>query len=231
MRKTLATAILTALWPLIAAATAEAQFWPGYGNYGGYGAWGAYAAGMENATTRSIAEQNRLAGQLAANQQMAAMQSNIRNTLSTQADMRTQNILNQQQSNRDWWFQVQQQQLAQQRAMSSGSAAAAAVAQTVESIPTAPQAATDIIPWPPILREPRFAEQRALVEAPYRRVPKGQAIPTIEDYQNMIKAADQMKILLDEITSDITAQQYIQANKFLDQLTAEARGRIEENRR
>jgi hypothetical protein len=229
MVKTLSTAILAAGWLLMVASAAEAQFWPGYGYDGGYGAWGAYAAGMENATTRNIAQQDRLAGQLAANQQMAAMQNNIRNTLNTQAEMRTQMINSQQQSNSDWWFGVQQQQLAQRQAMSRGSAsasAAAAAAQAVEQIPTAPQAQTDIIAWPPVLCDARFAEQRAMVEAPYRRVPKGQAKPTVEDYQNMIKAVDQMKILLNEMTSEVSAQVYLHAEKFLDQLATEARGRI-----
>jgi hypothetical protein len=231
MHKTLSTVILAASWLLTVAATAEAQFWPRYGYDGGYGAWGAYAAGRENATTRYIAQQDRMAGQLAANQQMASMQYNIRNTLSTQADMRAQSINNQQQSNRDWWFQVQQQQLAQRQAMPRGSAATEAAAlAAAETIQTAPRAATDVIRWPPILGESRFAEQRAMVEAPYRRVPKGQAIPTVEDYQNMIKAADQMKILLGEITPEISAQVYLHAEKFLDQLTTEARGRIEKSK-
>ena len=66
-----------------------------------------------------------------------------------------------------------------------------------------------------------------MVEAPYRRAPKGEAIPTVEDYKNMIDAAEQMKTILGQMTAEISAQDYLNTVKFLDQLAAEARGRIE----
>ena len=235
MRKTVATAVLTMIGLLAFGSSASAQFWPGYGSTGGYGAWGAYAAGREQAVTRNIHSQSQLAGQRAATQQSAAMQRGIRNTLSTQAQMRTQNIVGQQQSNRNMWFQVQQQQLAQRQSMSAGGgstgmAVAAARMALKEQKPTTAGAATDIIKWPPVLCEGRFAEQRALVEAPYRRDPKEKVIPTTADYENMIKAVKQMKILLDEMTSAISAQEYLHAEKFLDQLAAESQQRIEKSK-
>jgi hypothetical protein len=171
---------------------------------------------------------------MAANQQMMAMQTNIRNTLTSQADMRTAMINNQQQSNQDWWFQVQQQQLARQQARSRGSSAAAAAMAESEAVAESPKtennrnAEDSIIAWPPILQDENFAEQRAMVEAPYRREPKGKAVPTVEDYQNMIQAADQMKVILGNMTSVVTAQVYLHAEKFLDQLAAEAKQRIED---
>ncbi len=237
MNKTLATTVLSILALAIISPTAQAQFWPGYGYFGGYGAWGAYSAGMENAVTRNVYAQDQMAGQLAASRQMASMQSNIRNTLDTQAQMRSQAINNQQQSNRDWWFQVQQQQMAQQRAMPSGggSASAEALVAAAEMVkqPTETQykADTDIIRWPPILCETQFAAQRAIVEAPYRREPNGKANPTVEDYQNMIKATDQMKAMLSDMASEISAQVYLQTEKFLNQLAAEARERIDNNKK
>lgn len=234
MRKTLVIAVLTVIWLSALSTMAHAQFWPGYGRTGGYGAWGAYAAGREQAVTASIAGQRQLAGQKAAMQQSASMQRNIQNTLSSQAVMRTQNIVNQQQSNRDWWFGVQQQQLAQRQSMpaggSTGMAVAAARIATKGQEPIASSAATDIIKWPSVLCEERFSQQRALVEAPYRREPKGKVIPTVADYENMIKAVKQMKILLGEVTSQISAQEYLHAEKFLDQLADEARQRIEKDK-
>ena len=85
-------------------------------------------------------------------------------------------------------------------------------------------AATDIIPWLPVLCDPRFAAQRAIVEAPYRRQPKSN--PTVADYQNMIAAAGQMKAILGQMTAEISAQEYLNAEKFVDQLTTESEGRI-----
>ena len=215
--------------------------WPGrgyrgdYGGYGGYygyggdGAWGAYTSALNNATSRNVAEQDRLAGQNAALQQRAMMQSGIRNTLTTQAQTRTQDLLDRQQSNKDWWFQVQQQQLAQRQTVAARPYVGQAPVAGFESAAPAraqPEAATDIIKWPSVLRDPRFAQQRAAVEAPYRRAPKGEAIPTVEDYQNMIEAAAQMKTILGQMTAEISAQDYLNTMKFLDQLAAEARGRI-----
>jgi crotonobetainyl-CoA:carnitine CoA-transferase CaiB-like acyl-CoA transferase len=158
------------------------------------------------------------------------MQSGIRNTLTTQAQTRTQDILGQQQSNKDWWFQVQQQQMAQRRAMpalASGGGAPAAGFESARSAAAQPEVATDIIKWPSVLRDPQFAQERARVEAPYRRAPKGEAIPTVDDYKNMIDAAEQMKTILGQMTAEISAQAYLNTVKFLDQLAAEARGRIE----
>ena len=162
MRQTLVTAVLIVFWVLALATTAVAQFWPGYGYYGGYGAWGAYSSAVENSTSRYIAQQDRLQGQKAAMQQNALMQSGIRNTLTTQAQTRTQDILGQQQSNKDWWFQVQQQQMAQRRAMPALASGGGAPAAGFESAPSAtarPEAATDIIKWPPVLCDPQFAQQ------------------------------------------------------------------------
>ncbi|MDY0170296.1 MAG: hypothetical protein RBS80_27375 [Thermoguttaceae bacterium] len=229
MKRTLpATATVMAFCLFFIAGSASAQFWPGYGHWGGgYGAWGAAVAAQADTTMRTIAQQEHATSERIAAQQSATMQANIRNTLNTQADMRTQNILSQQQSHRDWWFQVQQQQSAERRAMSAAArpSAGESFVPTVASSPIA-SAATDIIPWPPVLCDPRFAEQRALVEAPYRRSPAGQAAPTVEDYENMILAVEQMTLTLGQMTTEISAQQYLYAEKFLSQLADEARGRI-----
>jgi hypothetical protein len=207
----------------------HAQFWPHYyGRDSAYGAWGAFSSAVQDSTTRHIAEQDRLAGEIAASRQTAAMQSNIQNTMMNQAEARTQNYLNQRQNSRDWWFQVQQQQVAQRHTASARPSVGDAVIAGFEA--TSPkavqsQAATDVIHWLPVLCEPCFAAQRARIEAPYRHTPKQS--PTTADYENMIDAAQQMKVQLGRITADISAQDYLQAEKFLDQLAAEARGRIE----
>ena len=43
----------------------------------------------------------------------------------------------------------------------------------------------------------------------------------------MIDAAEQMKTILGQMTAEISAEDYLNTMKFLDQLAAEARGRIE----
>jgi hypothetical protein len=242
MRTTRVLGVLAAVWLLMPAPMVLAQAWPGHGSrggragYGGYGDYGdagvmgLYTSTLSYDTSRNIAQSNRALGQQAALQQRAMVQSGIRNTLSSQAASQTQNILAQQQSNRDWWFQVQQQQVAQRQATSAASSRGSAPVVGFESaVPAAaPAADTDIIKWLPVLCEPQFAAERAKIEAPYRRDPKTN--PTPADYQSMIEAAEQMKVILGQMTAEISAQDYINAEKFLDQLAAEARERIKKDK-
>ncbi len=86
--------------------------------------------------------------------------------------------------------------------------------------------AADIVPWPVILRNPRFAADRARIEEPYRRSLRGQGAPTAADYQDMIDAAAQMKATLWQMTVDVSDQDSLSAEKFLEQLAAEARDQL-----
>jgi hypothetical protein len=81
----------------------------------------------------------------------------------------------------------------------------------------------EIITWPHALLDPRMGRQRAIVEAPYRRNPKGQANPTNEDYQNMIGAAGRMRSILGRMSGEISPQDSREAERFLDRLVAQAR--------
>ena len=80
-----------------------------------------------------------------------------------------------------------------------------------------------IIPWPPVLCDPRFAYQRATIEAPFRHSLQGQGNPAAEDYQGIIDAVEQMKAILRQITAEISVREGLSAERFLDQLAAEAR--------
>jgi hypothetical protein len=83
------------------------------------------------------------------------------------------------------------------------------------------------IPWPPVLRNPRFSEQRARIEAPYQRASRGQTVPAPADYHNMIDAAEQMKIMLWQTTTEVPEQEAAATERFLDQLATEARGQLD----
>ena len=123
MRMSLVLSVCCAVGVIVSPGSAVGQMWRG--NYGypyGYGGWGGAAllsSASQYNTTRNIQSANQLAGQNIAAQQSAAMQNNIRNTMLTQAQSQTQNILSQRQSNQDWWFQVQQQQVAQRQSASA----------------------------------------------------------------------------------------------------------------
>jgi hypothetical protein len=160
-----------------------------------------------------------LLGQQIAAQQMAAMQGGIRNSIELDAQRRAQYALDQQQADRDWWLQTQQQQVAQRQALTAQLALMKASAN-------ADSAALDVIQWPSLLRDPQFADHRARIEAPYRRASKVLATPTANDYRQMIETAGQMKSALKGMAANVSAQDYLSAEAFLDRLAAEARGKL-----
>ena len=154
-----------------------------------------------------------------------ALQGSIRNTMAAN-DVQRQQLYTQQQGKRNWWFQVEQQQLAQQQMQRP--AMPSAGFESAGTDINYPEAATDIIKWLPVLRDPRFAAECARIKAPYHRGPKGLSRPTAGDYRDMIQAADQKKAILKSMTPEITAEEYLGAEAFLNQLAAEAREGIQE---
>jgi hypothetical protein len=226
------TALVAICW-LALAGPALAQFWPRNPYYGG-GGWGAYPVGQVG-TSRMVAAQNQQLGQVAAMGQNLVVQSGIRNTLTSQAQDRTDAIMNQRQANQNWWSQVQTQQMEQRQARGYGSPAALAAGLGAD--PAAggfapasppPAAATDIIKWPSVLQGREFASYRAQIEAPYRRSPPGLSTPTPDDYRDMAKAVDDMKAVLEwRLGQDgLATQDYQQAKAFLNTLGQEVRGRL-----
>ncbi len=212
------------------AGRAPAQFFPGYG-YGGWGGTNGSAALLgadyRQATAMQLKAQSMQTGQQAAMAQNYAVQSGIRNTLSSQAQSQTNAILNQQQATQDWWFQHQSQQMAQRRTREMG--------YGVSPIPVGfapsggpPPAAMDIIKWPTVLQEPCFASERARIEAPYRRTPPTLSVPTPADYREMAGTVDDMQAILQwRLKEGVETAAYNRAKSFLDQLGAEAAARAQ----
>jgi hypothetical protein len=218
-RSTMAIAVLGIL---AFASPVVAQFWPN-SPYMGYGVWG-----EQFNTTRDIAQQNYQTGQIAAMGQNMAVQSGIRNTLINQAQTQTSALQSQRQSNKDWWFQMQEQQMAERRATAGRSSQQGAFQPSSPAVAYAeprPTASTDIIPWLPVLQDPRFSAERAAIESPYRRASSGLSTPTPADYRNMLKSIDRMKAILRQITGELSARDYLQADAFLDKMAQEARER------
>ncbi|MGA2066012.1 MAG: hypothetical protein ABSG86_13650 [Thermoguttaceae bacterium] len=229
MKNSLGTIGLAAACLLAAAGPASAQFWPGYG-YAGYGGWG--GAGAQYANRQQVAAQERQVGQIAAMGQNAMVQSGIRNTLSTQAQSRTNSIIGERQDNQNWWFQYQGQQMAQQRAQDYRPGAGQAAVAAFEPAAAAPPAvASDVIQWPTVLQEPAFAYERAQIEAPYRRHPPGLSAPAPDDYRNMVASVARMKAVLEWRLgqgSGLNTDDYQQAKAFLAKLGQEASQRAEQ---
>jgi hypothetical protein len=228
MRRANLLIVLMAVWVGTSATTLQAQWGPGYhhhcpGYYDGYGYGVALLYDLGGGWHgRHYAAQSRLLGEQIAAQQSAAMQRSIRHAMSAEAERRSDQIFGRQQADHDWWLQVQQQQIAERQLVAQLAAMTAGVRAA-----SAPKAATDVIRWPPLLQAPQFAEQRAQIEAPYRRNSKSPIAPTAADYKNMIQAAERMRSIVKELTANLTAQEYLDSQAFLDRLAAEARGRLE----
>jgi hypothetical protein len=208
----------------VSAATADApprhRGW--YGVYGYDSALVIYDLNSDANARRYVAQSERLLGQQIAAQQMAALQGGIRNTIEASGQQRMQNILGQQQADHDWWLQTQQQQIAQRQAQAAQLALMKAAAEV-----NPPAAALELIRWPPALRNSRFAEQRATIEAPYRRGSNVPSAPLARDYRDMVDAVAQMRTILKGMADDVSPRDYRDATAFLDQLAAEARSHVD----
>jgi hypothetical protein len=190
---------------------------------------------MQYNNLRSVQSANQVAGMNIAAQQQAALQNSLRNTAMTQAQARTQNILGQQQANQNWWFQVQQQQVAQRQAMAARTPPSlppatsfepGSPAETAAAAATAPPApADDVMQWPTALQDSRFAALRAEVEAPYRRTPGKMSYPTPAEYLAMLGPIGKMRDLLGQMTAEISARDYLDADKFLNLVRQQAQDR------
>ncbi len=250
MRMSLVLSGCCALGLMAGTGPAFGQVWRSHGYPYGYGGWGdssgwarlgSLSATSQYNTTRNIQAADKSAGQAIAAQQSAAMQSNIRNTMMTQAQSQTQNILSQQQANKNWWFQVEQQQAAQRRATSvrmppmgapatSFEPAPAVAASSASAADTSAKPADDVMQWPTALQDPRFAGLRGEVEAPYRRTPGKISYPTREEYLAMLPPIEQIRSLLGQMTSELTAREYLDAEKFLNLIAQQAQERAKQKR-
>jgi hypothetical protein len=201
----------------------SAQFYPGgYGS--GWGGTNGSAALLGSnymqASAMQAKAQNRLAGQQAAMGQNYVVQSGIRNTLSSQAQGRTDAIENQRQANQDWWFQYQTQQAGQRRNVEYSSAGGAVGSFGPSGSP--PEAASDVIKWPTALQDSCFASERATIEAPYRRTPPQLSVPTQADYVQMVRTVEDMKAVLEwRLKEGIPTNDYNTATAFLAKLGQE----------
>ena len=232
MNRRILVAALVAGGILGLAGPASAQFYPG----GGYGGWGGMtgAAALlgsdyKQATAMQLKAQSMQTGQQAAMAQNYVVQSGIRNTLTSQAQSRTEAIMSQQQSNQDWFFQHQAQQSTQRSPMGYASGAPA-VSTGFSPLGEPPPAAMDIIQWPTALRESCFASQRARIESPYRRTPPKLSVPTPADYRKMAAAVEDMKAVLEwrlGKPQGLETADYDAAKTFLNQLGQEVIARAQ----
>lgn len=108
------------------------------------------------------------------------------------------------------------------RSVSAASLPSRTATPNSQSTASAP-AAAGIIPWPPVLSDARFAYERAKIEAPFRHTLQGLGNPAAEDYQGILSAVEQMKAILRQIAGEISVREGLCAERFLDQLAAEAR--------
>jgi len=216
------------LVPALFAEPAMAQ-WGAYGS--GYGGgWGAYAYGVSSQASnvsRELAAGAHKKTFNRAQQQSAAMQQGIRDTLASSARSRAAGMQNYTQDYTNWTLQHQDRQRAESRMPARSFASPTAMARPYSSASSAARVSTSIIKWPVPLLDPRFDKLRTKVEEPFRKQASSGNPPTIEEYQKMIEAADQMKKLLTGMAFEVSAAQYKELERFLDALAGEARERVE----
>jgi hypothetical protein len=218
----------------------SAQLWRGRsgGYYDDGGMASAVALASSNRATSNqmqMAAQNQQSAQQAARQQSSAVQSGIRNTMTAQAQNRTNTIEDQRQSYKDWWFQTKQQQAERpanatrsQVPMAGGYGMRQPIGGGFTYEDFHPPVDLDIIKWPTVLQEKAFASERAQIETPYRRSPPGLSVPTATDYRDMVKTVEVMRGVLEwrlGQNGGLPTVDYEQAKAFLNNLAQEAQER------
>ncbi len=221
---------------LAVAKPVSAQLWRG--RSGGYYDDGGLASAVALASSNrassnqmQLSAQNQQSAQQAARQQSMAVQSGIRNTMTTQAQNRTNAIEDQRQSYKDWWFQTKQQQAGRpanvtrsQVPMAGGYGMRQSTGGGFTYEDFHPPVTLDIIRWPTVLQEKMFISERAQIEEPYRRSPPDLSTPTATDYRNMVKTVEDMKGMLEWRLGEhggLPKVDYEQAKAFLNTLAKE----------
>jgi hypothetical protein len=199
--------------------------------YYGWGGFG-YGGSFVNTANTNFAQQRIADAEITGAARLARQQS-ASNMMMQQAQSRTAGILDQRQNYADWWHQTQQRQFEQRPAPASFGPPAAVgpppVAAAQSTSGTAPAGkSSEVIRWPTILKDPRFAAEREQIEAPFRRGLSGGPHPTAADYRALITTSEAMKVKLRAMAPELIASEYLAVDSFLDQMEGEARTRIEE---
>ena len=129
--------------------------------------------------------------------------------MAQQADDRTQSMMAQRQSGKDWWYQSKRRRWRDRKARASYRPANPPDANYAKPVTPAMQApsqtpaAKEIMVWPTLLKEDAFDDLRAKVEAPFRRAYADNKPLTADDYRGILQAVDEMKAKLKGISSQV----------------------------
>jgi hypothetical protein len=220
---------------LLQSETATAQLAP-HRNFGGRG--GGYYGGYDTVIYPDVNKTNAAYQQAAiqAKQYQAQTASGrssawqgINQSLAQQANFRTQSMMAERDSAKDWWFQQQSQQLANRQARESYQPMNLPNSNYGDGEGNAPQqtpAAKEIMLWPTLLKDPAFAELRSEIESPFRIAYADNKPLSAGDYRGILKSIDAMKIKLKGISSSVVDSEYEAVVSYLDELSADAQKRL-----
>jgi hypothetical protein len=181
-----------------------------------------------NAAYQATANQSRALQAQSSMARTSAWQ-NINNSLAQQADMRTQSMLAQRQSAKDWWYDIEARKLAESRAQPSYQPMSLPYSGPVEPAAAVPQKPTvqEIMIWPTLLKSPAFDVLRGKVENPFRRAYADKKPLTADDYRGILQAVDEMKAKLKGMSSQVIESEYEAVLGYLDELSTDAQKRLD----
>jgi hypothetical protein len=203
---------------------AQAQFVPHGYYYPDMGVMGAATAAYSSAAQQNLYMQDRQLQQTTSGARSQAWQ-NINRSMQMEASARPATVPDSGQAARDWMYQNAPSSRTARRPMTLPSTDMALVTPARET--SKPAAPREIMLWPTILKDQRFNEDRADVEAPFRRAYADGKPLTIDDYQGIIQAVEKMKATIKGIESQIVEPEYTAVEKYLDDLIADAQKRIQ----
>jgi hypothetical protein len=207
---------------ILVIASAKAQFVPGGYYYPDMGVMGAVSSAYSSAAQMRAYNENR---QQQDRLSVAKSQSwqNINRSMQASAAS-TASAVDTGQSARDWMYKNAPSSGASGRPMRLPSSDVASVdSSRVQSRPTAPK---EIMLWPTLLNSSRFAYERKMVEAPFRRAYTNKTPLTIQDYEDIISTLESMKGEVKEMEPELVETEYASVQKYLDDLIADSQKRI-----
>src|SRR3972149_2170138 len=201
----------------------KAQFVPGGNYYSDAGVMGVATAAYQSAAQQQAYTANRQM-QMTSSMARSAAWQNINRSMQTQAMSRPSSVPDTAQAARDWMFQNTAPKGYSRRPATLPPVSMSSPAPAVEtSVQAAPR---EIMLWPTILKDPLFDDDRAGVEAPFRRAYADGKPLSIADYEGIIKTVERMKVSLKSFESQLVASEYDAVEQYLDSLIEDAQKRI-----
>jgi hypothetical protein len=211
---------------ILAALPAQAQFVPGPYYSSDMGVLGSATAAYQSATQQQAYSNYR---QMGAASSMAHSMAwmNINRNMQAEAASSPATVPDAAQAARDWMYQQSSYSRPSPRPTSLPSTSLSYAAPQRPVVQQPEKAAPkEIMLWPTVLKDKRYAKERTAVESPFRRAYADKKPLTVKDYEMIILVLEKMKVGVEGMKAQLVETEYDSVQQYLDDLIADAEKRI-----